>query len=257
MQWLIKLSGNFLNLVILTVDFVALKSLMDTVQLIQTNESNILLRSSFMFAEENKNIPSRIHREIAGNTLNTTNNNHNSGNNISTDRYSLNTANKINKSNQSTRVKQYFYLTRFIDFIKMVMCVQFLNCATHIIPLIKWIFPEYVPSPTAQSIIYIAGGITPLLYNFIFKFHTKYGKQVGKSIENARFITVFFLYFCITFACAIIGSLEACSKIVSFVNNDIMSNSSAHSVVAYFVFLAKSNAIPTTFALGELIFCVL
>lgn len=97
------------------------------------------------------------------------------------------------------------------------------------------------------GIIYMMGGVTPLVYNFIFK---RYVGQPGIATESARFYTVFSLFFSTIAACAIIGAYVACSTLSCLVRMDNISSENAHSDLAFFLYYAKACAIPTSFAFG-------
>ena len=50
--------------------------------------------------------------------------------------------------------------------------------------------------------------------------------------------------------CAVIGSFEACTTVTSLISSGAINADNGHSDVSFFVFLAKSNALATTFTMG-------
>ena len=139
----------------------------------------------------------------------------------------------------------YNQLYSHFDRLKMLMAAQCLKTVFNFIPVISFIASDYVPNPITVFFLYIMPISLPFLYDICSLF-----VRPENATSDTRYYTVWVVFFLGVYCASLIGGYRGCQKLVDLEGLGIVDMDSLNLGHAFFVYVAKANAFPTTFGFG-------
>jgi hypothetical protein len=124
----------------------------------------------------------------------------------------------------------------------MLMAAMFLKTVYNCVAVIEWMEPSYRPNPIVVFFLYIIPEILPILYDICSIF----SRPENVTVES-RYWTVWTVFVMSCLCCSVLGAYRGCQKLIDLEDLGIVDFDTVNVGHAFFVYLAKANAMPTTF----------